>query len=281
MNPINENLINSVVDGYHIPVKPELLSLLQTVEDMKLPSVKAEALIIEKDVGLSASILKTVNSPLYGLTHKIRNIQQAVCFIGKTQLTNLISALLFKKVFSKRPSCLSLERYWDDSSDVANTMMFIGKYLKIKALEKDIYMIGLFHDCGIPALADKHCDYKETLIEANTNRVNSVEVENKKYAINHAIIGYSIAKSWHLPDIVCQIILNHHNLTYLESNCSSEESTFYALLKLAENLVEREKRNCESPDWKYVQSSVLEVLSLNEESLTSLSHQFAEYYSSK
>ncbi|MEY8213299.1 MAG: HDOD domain-containing protein [Colwellia sp.] len=275
---ITEKLVESIANGFHIPAKPELLSLLQKVEQMNVPSVKAEALIIKKDVGLSASIIKTVNSPLFGLKHKIRNIQQAVSFLGKSQVNYLVTALLFKKVFSSKPSCLSLERYWDDSSDVANSMMFIAKYLKVKAPAKDIYIIGLFHDCGIPALANKFDDYKEMLIGANTTGVNSIEVENNKYNINHAIVGYSIAKSWHLPDIVCRLILNHHNLTYLNNNSYKEEGIYFSILKLAENLVEIEKRNSESPDWKSVKQDVLKVLSINESELSDLSEEFNEYY---
>lgn len=81
MTYINEQIVESVASGFHIPAKPELLMLLQAVGQANSANVKAEALIIEKDVGLASSILKTVNSPLFGLNAKIRNIQQGVCFL--------------------------------------------------------------------------------------------------------------------------------------------------------------------------------------------------------
>lgn len=277
MKYINEEVVESVANGFHIPVKPNLLTLLQAVGQTNSANVKAEALIIEKDVGLASSIIKAVNSPLFGLNAKIRNIQQAVCFLGKAQVNTLITALLFRKAFSSKPSCLTLERYWDDSSEVANAMTFIARNIKITPSEKNIYMIGLFHDCGIPALANKFDDYKELLIRANTNGVNSIEDENNNYSINHAIIGYSIAKSWHLPDMVCQMILNHHNLAYLKQNAHNDESKYFSILKMAENLVEQEKRNRESSDWKIVNVDVLKVLSIDKDELIALSTAYGKY----
>ncbi|MBA6294873.1 HDOD domain-containing protein [Colwellia sp. MB02u-9] len=81
MKYINEQIVESVVSGFCIPAKPELLTLLQADGQANSANVKAEALIIEKDVGLASSILKTVNSPLFGLNAKFRNIQQGVCFL--------------------------------------------------------------------------------------------------------------------------------------------------------------------------------------------------------
>ena len=81
MKYINEQIVESVASGFHIPAKSELLMLLQAVGQANSANVEAEALIIEKDVGLASSILKTVNSPLFGLNAKIRNIQQGVCFL--------------------------------------------------------------------------------------------------------------------------------------------------------------------------------------------------------
>jgi HD-like signal output (HDOD) protein len=67
-------IVESVASGFHIPAKLELLTLLQAVGQTNSANVKAYALIIEKDVGLASSILKTVNSPLFGLNTNIRNI---------------------------------------------------------------------------------------------------------------------------------------------------------------------------------------------------------------
>lgn len=62
------------------------------------------------------------------------------------------------------------------------------------------------------------------------------------YQTNHAVLGYFISSSWHLPKEICQLILQHHDNRYLLSNVDDEYKIAFATLKAAENMVERTKR---------------------------------------
>lgn len=46
------------------------------------PDLKKVSTIITRDVGLAAAVLKTVNSPFYGLARKIDSIQRATPLLG-------------------------------------------------------------------------------------------------------------------------------------------------------------------------------------------------------
>lgn len=219
--------------GFLIPVKPKVLTQLQRLMQDHESIISDFAKVISKDVGLSSAIIQTTNSAFFALETKITDIQHAVCFIGKDIINSLATAILFKQSFTNAQSCLSLERYWDDSKDIAYAMTFISKQLKVQSQLADgtLYSIGLFHDCGIPAFANKFTDYKEILIKANQAGGNSIEPENDQYGMNHAVIGYIIAMSWHLPEHVCDIILHHHNLNFLAKTSNPEEQLGYAILK--------------------------------------------------
>ena len=221
------------------------------------------AKVISKDVSLSAEVLKNVNSALFALETKISDIHHAVYFIGKDAINALATALLFKRSFTHLSCCLSLERFWDDSKDIAYAMTFINKQLKSPLSDGPLYTIGLFHDCGIPAFSNKFDNYKETLIEANRAGKNSIALEDKIYEMNHASLGYLIAMSWHLPEHVCNIVLHHHNLNFLAETTDADEQLGYATLKLAENLVYKNKRHSESPDWAAVKDPVLTMLEID------------------
>ncbi|MGL1956215.1 MAG: HDOD domain-containing protein [Colwellia sp.] len=274
---IEDKVIDDVAHGFHVPAKPETLTQLQHVMSKRESNISDESQVIANDVALSSAILKTINSPFFGLSRRVSDIHQAVCFLGMNIVNDLVTALLFRNAFDSIPSCLSLERFWDDSKDVANAMTFINKNIKNKIPLECLYTIGLFHDCGIPAFSNKYSDYKETLIEANGTRCNSVLLEENKYGANHAIIGYFIAKSWHLPNEVCNIILHHHNVDFLTKITGSDEQQGYAVLKLAENLVDRNKRHCESPDWKYVTKDVLNVLGISQEEYIDLDNLYSSF----
>jgi len=276
MLSFEEATAESILDSFYIPIKPKVLSQLHWLMDDEDAAILDFAKIISKDVSLSASILSIVNSSLFSIDKNISDIQHAVCFIGKDGIISIASSVLFERAFCEIKSCLSLERFWDDSKDIAFAMTFINKKIQSPLSDGCLYSIGLFHDCGIPAFANKFDDYKELLIEANQNMGNSVQLENSKYGFNHLVVGHLIARSWHLSETICKVILHHHDLNFI-SNCQDiNTKTGYAMLKLAENLVHRNKRYCESPDWKFTCDEVLNTLDLDVDEYIELE----KYYSS-
>ena len=227
----------SVVSSFQIPVKPRILADLQLLLDKVEPDIDRVADLISSDVGLSSAILKTINSPFYGLSRRISKIKQAVMILGLKTINGLVTALLLKSSFQGN-SCISLERFWDDSLDVANAMAFVGSKVKNTIPVDMLYTIGLFQNCGIPLLALKFGDYKDVLIEANSLGINSISLEEKKYQTNHAVLGYYVASSWHLPKEICSLILQHHESDYLSEISGNDEQLAFATLKVAEHMVE-------------------------------------------
>lgn len=209
---LDEEKISAVVSGFQVPVKPEILTSIDQLMAQKEPDIEKIADLISSDVGLSASILKIINSPMYGMNRRISKIKQAVMMLGLKTINSLVTATLLKQSFSGKSS-ISLERFWDDANDIANAMIFIGSKVKTIIPVEMLYTIGLFHDCGIPLLALKYENYKDVLIEANTSDESFINVEEKHYQTNHAVLGYYISSSWHLPKEICQLILQHHDIT--------------------------------------------------------------------
>ena len=273
---IKEKAINELPHGFYIPIKPKILTQLQRLMRDNEAILADFAKVIAKDVSLSAEVLMNVNSALFSLETKITDIQHAVFFIGKDAINSLATAILFRRSFTQLDCCLTLERFWDDSKDIAYAMTFINQQLLSPLSGGDLYTIGLFHDCGIPAFSHKFSDYRETLIKANRAEENSIALEENKYEVNHAMVGYLIAMSWHLPEQVCNIILHHHDINFLASTANTHEKLGYATLKLAENLVYRNKRHSEAPDWGQVKSDVLTMLEIDMDDYLELE----KYYSS-
>ncbi|OUR81122.1 hypothetical protein A9Q75_08335 [Colwellia psychrerythraea] len=267
----------SVVSSFQIPVKPQILTEMQLLLDEEEPDIESIADLISNDVGLSSAILKIINSPFYGMNRRISEIKQAVMILGLKAINGLVTALLLKSSFQGN-ACISLERFWDDSLDVANAMTFIGNKVKNKIPVDILYSIGLFQNCGIPLLALKFDDYKEVLIEANSSGNNSIELEERKYQTNHAVLGYYVASSWHLPKEICELILRHHELDFLFEISGNKEQLAFAALKAAEHLVERVKRHNASPDWEDIKEGVLDVLGLTSIDYADLEDDFAELF---
>lgn len=274
---LDNKKMTAVVSSFQIPVKPEILTSMQLLLDEEEPNIDSIAVLISNDVGLSSSILKIINSPFYGMNRRISEIKQAVMMLGLKTINGLVTALVLKSSF-QGSACISLERFWDDSLDVANAMAFIGNKIKNRIPVDMLYTIGLFQNCGIPLLALKFDDYKEVLIKANSLGINSIELEEQKYQTNHAVLGYYVASSWHLPKEICTLILQHHELDYLSEISGSNEQLVFAALKAAEHMVERVKRHNISPDWEEIKADVLNVLGITSLDYDDLEDDFAEIF---
>lgn len=274
---LDEEKISVGVSGFQVPVKPEILTSIDLLMAQQEPNIEKIAGLISSDVGLSASILKIINSPMYGMNRRISKIKQAVMMLGLKTINSLVTAILLKQSFSGKSS-ISLERFWDDANDIANAMIFIGSKVKTKIPVEMLYTIGLFHDCGIPLLALKYENYKDVLIEANTSDESFITVEEKHYQTNHAVLGYYVSSSWHLPKEICQLILQHHDTRYLLSNIDYEYKIAFAALKAAENMVERAKRFQYSEGWQESEELILDVLGLSVVDYADLDADFAECF---
>ncbi|WP_100644660.1 HDOD domain-containing protein [Alteromonas facilis] len=280
MITLDNTKLEKLTTSFQIPTKPEILTELNSSIRQTDADIAHVANIISKDVGLSSSILKAINSPAYGLNRQISEIEQATVFLGLKTIETIATTIKLKESI-KGKSCISLERFWDDALDVAEAMRFVGERVKHKVSKDSLYTLGLFHDCGIPLMSIRYDDYRSTLIEANQQRISLPKLEMKKYNTSHAVIGYFVAVSWNLPKDICNIILRHHDPRFLTTITDSPEQVAYSVLKVAENIVNKSKRFNVISDWSLVDGSVLDVLSLSECDYNDLEEDYASLIGSR
>lgn len=262
MIDLDNKKLASAVSSFQVPAKPQILIEIQALMAEELPDIDKIALLISSDVGLSSAILKVINSPLYGVNRKVSKIKHAVMALGLRAVNGLVVAILLKSSMQGAAS-ISLERFWDSAIDVARAMSFIGGEIDVKVPVDTLYSVGLFHNCGIAILALKYSDYSEVLAEASRAEVNSLALEEQRYHTNHAVLGYYVATSWNLPSEICQIIMRHHDVNYLDEITGSKEQLVFSILKAAENLIEQARRQRVTPDWEFVQEGVFDVLGIS------------------
>jgi HD-like signal output (HDOD) protein len=150
----------------------------------------------------------------------------------------------------KGVSRFDMGRFWDVSSKIAIISSYLASRLPLFAYEHsprqidkdEAYTYGLFQDCGILVMLNYHPAYKNTLSIANQAADKKfTEIEDVEYVNNHAVIGYVLAKSWGLPDSMCQAIRFHHEHATLAQDpdfLTHESRDFIALALLAEKAVQ-------------------------------------------
>ncbi len=242
-----EKVINSV----GIPPRPTILMELDAEIKKDEPSYRKIEQMVSSDVGLSATLLKTVNSPFFGLRNKATTISQAVSVLGLSTLARTITGLMLRQVFAKSGQ-IDMESFWDASAKVAMMTSHIAEQLP--GMNRDeAYTFGLFQNCGIPILMRRFPDYKKTfgLAERSMDR-KFTEIEDEFYNTNHATVGYLLAKNWNLPNTLSSAIRFHHEYDLLAESQSllpAESQHLVALALLAERAIQLHFRLPDSAEW--------------------------------
>ena len=272
--PLVQENIESILQGVTIPSPPQIIADLQMEMAMPEPDLNEMASMISKDPGLAGGVLKTLNSPYYG-SREISSIAKAVMMLGMTTVTNIVNTLYLRESMSKLDGASNettkvLTRFWDSATDVARACSLVSRRLNVQ--DPDMaYMLGLFHNAGIPLLMTRFPNYPEILVQSyllEAGRI--VDIENEQCATNHAVVSFYAAKSWKLPKLLCQVISKHHNAADIFSEkepISDDEKAYLGILKISEHLAGLSVtlgNNENDEEWQQIGENVLEYFGLSE-----------------
>lgn len=271
---ISKENIESILHGITIPSPPQIIADLQMEMAMPDPDLNEMAAMISKDPGLAGGVLKTLSSPYYG-NREISSIAQAVMMLGMTTVSNIVNTLYLRDSMSASnvdsdETAKVLTRFWDSATDVARACSLVSSRLNVE--DPDMaYMLGLFHNAGIPLLMQRFPNYPEILMQSYRHEgARIVDIENEQCATNHAVLSFYAAKSWKLPKVLCQVISKHHNALDIFSEkeiVSDQEKGYLGVLKIAEHLAGLSVtlgNNENDEEWQQAGEAVLEFFGLSE-----------------
>ncbi|MFY8273956.1 HDOD domain-containing protein [Pseudoalteromonas sp. SSDWG2] len=266
MQRIDEQILSQLEAGFKLPVKPKALHHLQEELNQPEPCLDKVSELIAADVAMSAAVLRVVNTPGFAPEPEIADIKYAVILLGLNTISHITSRYLLKQIFRQENSCISLARFWDTSTEISRLCGYLGQAIKQKTIPTDnLQTLGLFHDIGIPMMAMNFPDYVDVLNEANDSISTCLtELEDKRYPCNHAILGFYMAHSWHLPRILCSTVLRHHDIDFLDEPHTQEEKIYYSILKVAENIAHVHKRFRNINHWATLKPKILKTLDWQE-----------------
>lgn len=262
---VSDENLPEFLSGSFLPSPPEIMQKIRKASS----DIDQIAKIINKDMGLSASVLKTINSPFYGMKNDIVSIPQAVALLGLDSVMNIVNAHLLLVTLKADDYAADLDDFWQLSNEMADTCVVVANYLNFLAFD-DIYLLGLFHNAGIPMMLKQFPEYMDTLEEAYTQAdLRITDVENQKHNCNHAVVGYLIAKTWRLPDHIRTIIRDHHNTDFLIDGLAEQNNTnlMTVILKISEHLLKTHQvigKHENDHEWDKIKMSIIDYLGYSE-----------------
>ncbi|UCH46451.1 MAG: HDOD domain-containing protein [Betaproteobacteria bacterium] len=263
---IREDDAKQVVRDLGIPPCPEILTRLLAEMRKEEPDYRTVSNIVSEDVSLAAAMLKTVNSAFFALRNKATSVRQALALLGLRNVKEIVTGLLLRNSLMKADSKV-LERFWETSSDIAQTASLLAKSLAGLDRE-DVYTFALFRDRGIPLMVLRFPEYEDFYSKAVADTQLLTEAENAQFGIDHARVGAELARSWHLPDETCNSIAMSHDYSKLTGDeIPVRERKLIALGLVAEYIYSRCNSDEAGQDWAIGGNDAIAALGIDEDAI--------------
>ena len=169
--------------------------------------------IVEKvqlDQAMVSYILKTCNSPLFGVRTQVTSIAMAINLLGFSNLKSILMSYFMRNLYQLSGKNEIKNLLWKHSISVA----VFSKNLSAKAGTdpEEAYLAGLLHDVGKMVLyLDNPKNYARVIQEVDQNKKGFIESENELFQFSHADAGFFLMDKWKFSDLLKDVALHHHD----------------------------------------------------------------------
>ena len=215
--------------GTYAPVLREIENALQSPEH----SLATVGTTIEKDLDLTARLLRLGNSPFYGFSRRLATVTEVISLIGIQQVQDLIVASSIIKEFAGLgDEFVSMESFWRHNlaCGIAARALALERRL---AKPEQLFVAGLLHDMGRLALFAHAPDAARQVFGLyGRERMLLVEAESRVLGYDHARIARVLLQQWRFPVTLAEAVAYHHQPA--GSQIAGDEA---AVVHLADHLV--------------------------------------------
>jgi HD-like signal output (HDOD) protein len=232
---LNER-INSLGRPLEVPVLPDLYVKLRDLINSPTGNSQKASELISKDPSLVMKVIKTVNSPAYGLRQNVNKLDQAVTLLGFNEISNLVLAATVLKQFPVRPGdrLLNLKKFWEHSIGVAVMTRVLMKHSRkiIGTTAEEAFISGLIHDVGKLILYQSFpTEFTQAMGFCRSEQMSLVDAEERVFGFTHQDIGAYVADSWGFSRNMVKAIELHNTPYMLDS--SDDSFVFVSLIHIA------------------------------------------------
>lgn len=270
-----DSFLEQTLKDIGIPPRPEIIDRIAAEMRKDDPNFRHLGHLISADVSLSASLIKTANSPFFGYPNRAHSINEALMMLGLDVASRAIAGISLRKAF---PADIRLERFWHASAQIASLSGWLTQIIGKRKLRADeAHTYGLFRDCGIPVMLRRFPTYDKTLARANADAEQTfTHVEQQglpEFPTDHAMVGSLLAQNWWLPEEICLAIRHHHELSALDSVNSGLPATSRAMIAMgqtAEHILQEITGGSHTCEWAKLGPSCLRLLDFSEDELQAI-----------
>jgi HD-like signal output (HDOD) protein len=185
----------------------------QILKELQSPACSARRMgdVVSRDPGLTAKILRLVNSPFYGFPSRIDTIERAITILGINELTTLAVGISAISTFSSIPSSvLNMQHFWEHSVSCGTLARLIAG-TKPGLSEERFFVAGLLHDIGmlliLRAMPHSFC---KAILYSRENSIPLEQAEQHICGFDHSEVGGLLLEAWGIPENLTHMVRHHH-----------------------------------------------------------------------
>lgn len=190
-----------------------IFALLEKLE-IQTATIEDIAETISSDLGLSAQVLRIVNSSYFNMASEVKTISGAVRLLGVDTIRAIATVRgVFSAFEGSRQDTQRLESLSNRSVMIGALAMFIAGTLHLS--ERDVQMActaGLLAHIGTLVLASSSPSRFDKAIRFKEARKTAItEAEGKVLGFDHAHLGAYILGVWGFADEIVETVTFHHD----------------------------------------------------------------------
>ena len=196
--------------GEDLPVLETRYRALQRLLDDPEASMSGVAGLVERDIGMTAKLLKLTNSAFFGLRRSVSSVREALQVLG----VDTVKALLLMEGFLNQvrlglPRGIDLSQVEEGSFAVAGMARKVAQS-EAPALSDGAFTAGLLHLSGLLVAARAQPQaYSDILLRMEHESRSLDELELEVLGVDHAQVGAYLLGLWGLPIAVVEGVRSH------------------------------------------------------------------------
>jgi HD-like signal output (HDOD) protein/CheY-like chemotaxis protein len=215
-----------------LPSVPALYRRLKAALEDEDVNTQAIGDIVQQDMGMTAKILKLVNSAFFGLRRTIETPHEAVAYLGiETVKTLVLANGIFGEAIHFKTQAFTLDELWHHSLSVASGAKSIANEEHAeRSIQEEAFVGGILHDVGILVLAANFPGSYDRVADLVIQKQLSIPTaEQLEFGVTHAEVGAYLLGLWGIPAPILRIVSMHHRPTQSQETVG-QETGFSALL---------------------------------------------------
>lgn len=212
------------------------VEMLELIDDPK-SDVPALRECLQQDPALTAKVLRVVNSSLFGLSHSVGDLNEAVTLLGIRQLKLLVLGFSLPEQLFLGIAGEQLEWYWNATLARAVAAREVSERL-FRRPGDEAFLAGLLQDLGVLVLLrELGGPYAALVREAMTNRAELAALEQTALGFDHIQLTAGLLTHWKMPQSLVRAISEPRNAKRLAKS-RDEYAPLSRVLHLAELLAQ-------------------------------------------